>query len=123
MNNSPQLAELTREKVNPKAEMTGDEMTPIGRRHFEKVRQSQKNLDLADLNFAPEFVDHGLDVPPSLPPRTAGAKAYVASAIAKFPSLRVTLDDPMAEADRVVVRNTRRATSPQSVGTCNFDES
>ena len=59
-------------------------------------------------------MNHGLDVPPNLLPGPQGAKAYVASAIAKFPDLGVALDDVIAEDDKVVVRNTWRATNPQS---------
>jgi predicted ester cyclase len=57
------------------------------------------------VNFAPEFVDHGSDVPPGLPPGPAGAKAYVGGAYKKFPDIQVELLDLIAEDDQVVVRN------------------
>ena len=37
---------------------------------------------------------------------------YVSGALGKFPDLRVTIEDMIAEGDRVVVRNIWRATNP-----------
>lgn len=100
------------EAINPKTGMTLVEAKEFVRRHFEEF-VNQKNLDVADTNFAPEFVDHGSDVPPNMPPGPAGAKAYVAGALTKFPDLHVTVEDVIADNDKVVVRNTWRATDPQ----------
>jgi hypothetical protein len=55
------------ESRNPKTGMTHMEMKEFVRNHFEEF-VNRENLDIADLNFAPEFADHGADVPPSLPP-------------------------------------------------------
>jgi predicted ester cyclase len=107
------------QQVNPKTGMTHEEAKDFVRRHFEDF-VNRKNLDVADVNFAPEFVDHGSDVPPNLPPGPAGAKAYVASALSKFPDLHVTIHDAIAEDDKVVVRNTWRATNPASGATIQF---
>jgi len=43
------------------------EMKEFVRNHFEEF-VNRRNLDIADVNFAPQFADHGADVPPSLPP-------------------------------------------------------
>jgi hypothetical protein len=43
------------------------------RNHFEEF-VNRKNLAIGDLNFAPDFVDHGSDVPPGTPPGPEGAK-------------------------------------------------
>ena len=119
MNSSQKVAQEASGSINPKTGMSHEEMKLFVRRHFDEF-VNRKNLEIADLNFAPEFVDHGSDVPPNLPPGPAGAKAYVASALAKFPDLRVTLDDVIAEDDKVVVRNTWRATNPQSGHSMQF---
>ena len=68
-------------------------------RHFEEFVNRQ-NLDIADVNFAPDFVDHGRDVPPGMPPGAKGAKQYVGSALKKFPDMRVTIEDVIVEGDK-----------------------
>jgi predicted ester cyclase len=90
--------------VNSKTGLTHEQMREFVRNHFEEFVNC-KNLDIADINFAPEFVDHGTDVPPGIPPGPAGAKAYVGGAYKKFPDIHVDILDLIAEGDRVVVRN------------------
>jgi uncharacterized protein YbjT (DUF2867 family)/predicted SnoaL-like aldol condensation-catalyzing enzyme len=92
------------EPVNPRTGMTFTEMKHFVRNHFDEF-VNKKNLNIADVNFAPEFVDHGTDVPPGLPPGPAGAKAYVGGAYKRFPDIHVEILDLIAEDDRVVVRN------------------
>jgi predicted SnoaL-like aldol condensation-catalyzing enzyme len=92
------------EELNPHTGMTLTEMKEFVRNHFEQF-VNRKNLDIADVNFAPGFVDHGADVPPGTPPGPAGAKAYVGGAYKKFPDLHLDILDLVAERDRVVVRN------------------
>jgi predicted SnoaL-like aldol condensation-catalyzing enzyme len=99
----------------PSTDMTFAEMKQFVRDHFEEF-VNRKNLAIADVNFAPEFVDHGADVPPGLPPGPAGAKAYLAGAFEKFPDIHVAILDLIAEADKVVVRNRWTATEA-STGT------
>ena len=90
--------------MNPKTALTFDQMKEFVRNHFEEF-VNRKNLDIADRNFAPEFVDHGSDVPPGMPPGPAGAKQYVGGAYKKFPDIHVEILDLIAEDDKVVVRN------------------
>ena len=90
--------------VNPKTGMTHAEMREFVRNHFEEF-VNRKNLEIGNLNFAPEFLDHGTDVPRGTPPGPAGAMAYVGGAYKKFPDIRVEILDLIAEDDRVVVRN------------------
>ena len=87
------------------------EMKEFVRNHFEEF-VNRKNIDIGDVNFAPEFLDHGADVPPGTPPGPEGAKQYVGGALKKFHDMRVTIEDLIAEGDKVVVRNTWRATNP-----------
>src|SRR5207245_9834659 len=83
------------------------------RNHFEEF-VNRKNVQIGNVNFAPEFVDHGADVPQGMPPGQAGAIQYVASALKKFPDLHVSIEDMIAEDDKVVVRNHWTATDPAS---------
>src|SRR6266849_952896 len=92
------------EAKNPKTSMTHAEMKEFIRNHFEEF-VNRKNLRIGEVNFAPEFVDHGADVPPGLPPGRAGAIQYVGAALKKVPDLKVTIEDMIAEDDKVVVRN------------------
>jgi hypothetical protein len=64
--------------------MSIDEMKAFIQNHFEQF-VNRKNLDIADVNFATDFVDHGTDVPSGTPPGPAGAKQYVESALKRFP--------------------------------------
>jgi len=92
------------EVKNPKTGMTHAEMKEFIRNHFEEF-VNRKNLRIGEVNFAPGFVDHGADVPPGLPPGPAGAIQYVGAALKKVPDLHVSIEDLIAEDDKVVVRN------------------
>ena len=89
---------------NPKTGMTHGEMKEFIRNHFEEF-VNRKNLRIGEVNLAPGFVDHGADVPRGLPPGPEGAIQYVGAALKKVPDLRVTIEDMVAEDDKVVVRN------------------
>ncbi len=93
-----------REAVNPKTGLTLEQMKDFMRNHFEQF-VNHKNLDIADVNFAAEFIDRGADVPPGTAPGLAGAKQYVGGADKRFPDIHVQIEDIIAEDDRVVVRN------------------
>jgi len=90
---------------------THEEMKQFVRNHFAEF-VNRKNIDIGDVNFAPEFVDHGADVPSGTPAGPEGAKQYVGGALKKLPDMHVTIEDIIAEGDKVVVRNTWRATNP-----------
>src|SRR5260370_12756765 len=92
------------EVKNPKTDMTHAEMKEFIRNHFEEF-VNRKNLGTCEVNFAPGFVDHGADVPLGLPPGPAGAIQYVGAALKRVPDLRVTIEDLIAEDDKVAVRN------------------
>jgi len=92
------------EVKNSKTGMTHTEMREFIRNHFEEF-VNRKNLGIGKVNFAPEFVDHGADVPAELPPGPEGAIQYVGAALKKVPDLQVQIEDMIAEDDKVVVRN------------------
>jgi predicted SnoaL-like aldol condensation-catalyzing enzyme len=101
------------EAKNPKTGMTHAEMKEFIRNHFEEF-VNRKNLGIGEVNFAPEFADHGADVPPGLPPGREGAIQYVGAALKKVPDLHVTIEDMIAEDDKVAVRNHWIGTDPVS---------
>jgi predicted SnoaL-like aldol condensation-catalyzing enzyme len=100
--------------------MTLSQMKVFVTDHFEEF-VNRKNLDIADVNFAPEFQDHGSDVPPGTPPGPAGAKQYVGSAYKLFPDIHVQILDLIAEDDKVVVRNHWTGTQASSGIKFEFD--
>ena len=104
---------------NPKTDMTHAEMKEFIRNHFEEF-VNRKNLGTCEVNFALGFVDHGADVPLGLPPGPAGAIQYVGAALKKVPDLRVTIEDLIAEDDRVAVRNHWTGTDAASTQRLEF---
>ena len=93
--------------------MTLEEMKRFVRNHFEQF-VNRKNIAIGDVNFSRKFVDHGADVPLGLPPGPEGAKQYVGGALKRIPDMRVTIDDIIAEGDKVVVRNTWTGTDRET---------
>jgi hypothetical protein len=63
----------SRGAVTPKTGLTLEQIKDLIRNHFEQF-VNQKNLDIVDVNFAAEFIDHRADVPPGTAPGPAGAK-------------------------------------------------
>jgi steroid delta-isomerase-like uncharacterized protein len=66
------------------------------------------NLTVIDELLAPDFVDHGEQ--PGVPPTREGTKALIAMLRKAFPDLQATVDDVIAEGDKVVLRNTVHGT-------------
>jgi ketosteroid isomerase-like protein len=93
--------------------MTTEEAKDFVRRHFEDFVNRQ-DLSAADRNFAADYREHGADAPAGSPPGPDGPKRYLAAAFERFPDIHVTIEDIIAEGDKVVVRNTWRATDSQS---------
>lgn len=93
--------------------LTPEDAKSFVRRHFDDFVNRQ-DLSAADRNFAADYQEHGADVPPGLPPGPQGPKQYLAAAFQRFPDIRVTIEDIVAEGDKVVVRNTWRATDRES---------
>lgn len=83
--------------------MTVEEQKMIVRRFFEEAR-NQKNLDVVDDIFAPTVIFNGQSVT-----REALKQALAGRRVA-FPDIRVTVDDQVAEGDKVSTRRTWRAT-------------
>jgi steroid delta-isomerase-like uncharacterized protein len=87
------------------AEMSEQNKT-IVRRAIEEG-YNQGNLDIVDELVSSDFVAHAASEDIYGP---AGMKQYVASLREAFPDLYLTIDDQVAEGDRVVTRWTARGT-------------
>jgi steroid delta-isomerase-like uncharacterized protein len=78
----------------------------ITRRLFEEM-ESQGNLDVADDIFASDFVNH---TPFGEMHGPEGAKQFVSKLRTAFPDLQVTVEDQIAEGDKVATHWTARGT-------------
>jgi steroid delta-isomerase-like uncharacterized protein len=67
------------------------------------------NLDLADELYAPDYVLHDPSIPEDLH-GPEGFKQYAAMQLGAFPDAHVTIEDQVAEGDKVVSRWTARGT-------------
>jgi steroid delta-isomerase-like uncharacterized protein len=85
-----------------------EENKALARREIEEVF-TQGNLEVADEIYAADFVDHDLSLSWDIH-GPEEMKEYVGMYRSAFPDLRVTLEDQVAEGDKVVNRWTARGT-------------
>ncbi len=85
--------------------MATDAHTALVRRFFEEY-----SLDVIDELFVPEYTHHDPNLPPELQHGRDAYKRVVAMFLAAFPDLRTTVDDLIAEGDKVTARWTFRGT-------------
>lgn len=78
--------------------------TVVARFYHEVVNGG--NLALADELMAHDFIEHGNPAGSGI----EGFKQFVSGLAAAFPDLRITIEDMIAEGDKVVARVTVRAT-------------
>jgi len=83
-----------------------DNKAPI-RRFVEEV-QSGNNIDLVDEICSPEFVNHS--APPGIPADREGIKIVTAMFRRAFPDSYFTVEDMVAEGDKVATRKTFHGT-------------
>ena len=70
---------------------------------------TQGNLAVADQVVAADYREH-VPLPPGFPTGLAGLKQFVTLLRAAFPDFQYTIDDEIAEGDRVAIRVTARGT-------------
>ena len=87
--------------------MGTDENKAAARRFVEEV-MNKGNVGVIDELTAPGFVDHSL--PPGVPAGTEGFKGFVRTFRTAFPDLHYTIDDEIADGDKVVQRTTAHGT-------------
>lgn len=77
------------------------------RRFIDEV-VNRGNVAVIDELAGPNYVDH--TTPPGMPGGVEGQKVFVTMFRAAFPDLHYTIDDTIAEGDRLVQRNTAHGT-------------
>jgi steroid delta-isomerase-like uncharacterized protein len=87
--------------------MSTDANKAIIQRHFDEI-WNQGRIEVADEIVAPNYTSH-FPVP-GQPPGIAGFKYAVQLLRASFPDLHLTVEDLIAEGDKVVARLTARGT-------------
>ena len=87
--------------------MSVEENKALVRRFYEEVFNQKHTAAIGEL-FDPDMVDHAL--PPGLPSGIEGAKHTYSMYLAAFPDLHFTVEDIIAEGDKVVARLTAQGT-------------
>jgi steroid delta-isomerase-like uncharacterized protein len=86
----------------------------VVRRFIEEV-QNKKKMELFDELNAEDFVN--LSAPPGMPSDREGGKMFLGGFLSAFPDSRVTIDDMIAEGDRVATKKTFTGThSAEGIG-------
>jgi len=88
--------------------VSAEEKKAISRRVGEEIFNGG-NLDLADERYAPDYVLHDPSLPEDLH-GPEGLKRYAAMSCGAFPDAQVTVEDQVAEGDKVVDRWTATGT-------------
>jgi predicted ester cyclase len=91
--------------------LTLEEMKKFVAGHFEDF-VNRKKPEVALVNFSADFLDHDEPSGPQVGPEAAAA--MMKAAYQKWPDLQVDIEDMIAEGDKVMVRNTWRATDAAS---------
>ena len=87
--------------------MSLDENKALAIRYFQEVWE-QGDFALEDQLLAPDYVDH--NAAPGFPSNRTGHHQFLVHFRAAFPDVRYTMDDLIAEGDRVMDRWTVHAT-------------
>lgn len=87
--------------------MSVEENKASARRFYELVF-NQQNLNAIDDYLTPDIVDYSL--PPGAPGGIEGVRQTIGMFLTGFPDLHLTLEDFIAEGDKVAVRWTMRGT-------------
>jgi predicted ester cyclase len=88
--------------------MSIDENKALIRRIPEKAF-SQGKLEVLDEVLTPDYIEH-VPLPPGVPAGIEGLKVYIRQLRSAFPDFRYTIEDEIAEGDKVVQRVTAQGT-------------
>jgi steroid delta-isomerase-like uncharacterized protein len=91
----------------PETQSETERNKAVVRRFIEEV-QNKKNMDVFDELNAEDFVN--LSAPPGMPTDREGGKMYLGGFLSAFPDSKVTVDDMIAEGDRVATKKTLTGT-------------
>ena len=89
--------------------MLAQDNRALAHRPHEEV-YNQGKLEVVEQIYASDFVMHSPGIPPNLPRGPEGVKQFVTILRAAFPDLHLTIEDSIAEGDRVVNRWAFRGT-------------
>ena len=84
--------------------MPTEQNKAIFRRMVEEIF-NRGNMSLVDEFLAPDFIERE-ELPPGIPPGREGVKQMTIMFRSAFPDFKATIDDMIAEGDKVVVRMT-----------------
>jgi predicted ester cyclase len=98
-------------------DLTPDQMKQLVREHFEDF-VNQRNAAVIRKNMAPDFLDH--DGPGGKPTGAEGDEQMMMAMYKAMPDLRVTIEDLIAETDKVMCRNVWRWTDTASGNKMQF---
>jgi predicted ester cyclase len=84
--------------------MSAEQNKAAGRRMVEEVF-NQGHMSMVDELLAPNFVERE-ELPPGMPRDREGVKVLTTMLRSAFPDFKATLDDIVAEGDKVVIRQT-----------------
>ena len=87
------------------------QMKTFVRSHFEEF-VNKRNATVIRSNMTPDFYDH--DGPGGKPAGVEGDEKMMIAMYQSMPYLHLTIEDMMAEGDKVMCRNVRRWTDPAS---------
>lgn len=93
--------------------MSTEENKALIRRFYEEVFNKRNVAAIGDF-FAPDHIDHTL--PAGFPTGPEGTRQAISITLAGFPDLRVTIEDMIAEGDKVVIRFTTHGTQQGTFG-------
>ena len=88
--------------------MSTEENKAVGRRELEELYNEEGNLDAAEEIYTPDFVGHEPTIGEIR--GVEGAMQYAATMRLAFPDLSCTVEDQVAEGDKVVSRWSARGT-------------
>ena len=98
--------------------LTTDRMKAIVRQHFEDFVNNKK-AEVIRSNMTLDFYDH--DGPGGRPTDVAGDEQMMRAMHSAMPDLRVSIEDMIADADKVVCRNRWNRTKAQTGKQVEFD--
>ena len=93
--------------------MFAEENKALIRRFYEEVF-NKRNLAALDDFYAPDHIDHTL--PAGLPVGPEGTRQAIAMMLSGFPDLHITIEDMIAEGDKVVTRFITHGTQQGRLG-------
>jgi predicted ester cyclase len=87
--------------------MSTDQNKALYRRFIQEVF-NEGHLEVVDELLSASYVDH--DTPPGMPRGAEGLKRIVSMFRSAFPDLKITIEDLIAEGDKICARTTMRGT-------------